>query len=253
MADTKISAAAGETGGPTEPATLTTNFLRQDGLYITPFSSVPPTIPATPTGQVAGYSALGGDVTTAGGGMYASVNAQGLTGLHPVTIPASLLITATTLASFTTAATIASGSIPAADVTAGATYLLKCSGIVSSTGTPTYTFSAGYGATAIAALGAITTGSGIANQSWEAEFLLQFYSTILAAGVLRLQWGTSTSTDAASSYLASSGNAGGGNSGAGGVTVTSATAKTINLTVACSASSASNTISALTCVAQRVA
>jgi hypothetical protein len=252
MADTKISASAGETGGAAETADLTSTFLRKDGLYTAPFSAVPAVLPPTPAGQVAGYSALGGDVTTAGGGMYGSVNAQGLTGLHPVTIPASLLITAATLATFTTAASIASGSIPAADVTAGATYLLKCSGIVSSTATPTYTFSANYGSTAIAALGAITTGSGIANQSWEAEFLLQFYSTVLAAGVLRVAWGTSTSTDAASSYVASSGNAGGGNS-ATGITVTSATAKTINLTVACSASSASNTISALTCVAQRVA
>jgi hypothetical protein len=253
MPDTKISAAAGETGGTAETADLTTLFLRKDNVEATPFSSIPATVPPTPSGAVSGYSALGGDVTTGGGGMLGVVNAQGLTGLHPVTIPGSLLVAASTLASFTTAASIASGSIPAGDPVAGAVYVLKCSGIYSSTGTPTFLFAANYGSTAIAAFDtAITTGSSVTQQSWEAEFVLQFYSTVLAAGVLRLTWGTSTSTDAASTYLVSSGNANGG-AGTTAITVASATAKTINLTVACSASNASNTISALTCYAQRVA
>jgi hypothetical protein len=180
------------------------------------------------------------------------VSAAGLSGKVPVTIPGSLLTTAATLSAFTTAATIASGAIPAGDPAATATYVLRCSGVYSSTGTPTYTFSANYGTTAIAALGAITTGSGVTLQSWEAEFTLQFYSGVLAAGVLKVALGTSTSTDAGSLYVASSGNAGGGNATTG-ITVVSSTAKSVNLTVACSASSASNAISALTCYAQRVA
>ena len=36
MADTKISAQSGETGGPGEPADQTAEFLRKDGLYATP-------------------------------------------------------------------------------------------------------------------------------------------------------------------------------------------------------------------------
>ena len=98
------------------------------------------------------------------------VSPAGLAGKVPVTIPGSLLTTATTLSAFTTAATIASGAIPASDPAATATYVLKCAGVYSSTGTPTYTFSANYGTTAIAALAAITTGSGVTFQSWEAEF-----------------------------------------------------------------------------------
>lgn len=252
MADTKISTAAGQTGGVALTADQTGTFLRKDGLYISPFTAIPAAVPAAAAGTVGGYSSAGGTSVLGGGGLPGSVNAQGLTGPSPVTIPGSLLTTATTLSAFTTAASIASGSIPAGDVVAGATYVLKCSGIYSSTGTPTYTFAANYGSTAIAALGAFTTGSGVTQQSWEAEFTLQFYSTILAAGVLKMLIGTSTSTDAASAFTASSGNAAAG-AGTTAITVATATAKTINLTVACSANSSSNAISALTCYAQRVA
>jgi hypothetical protein len=252
MPDTKISTTGGQTGGTAETADQTSTYLRKDGLYVSPFLAIPAVVPPAAAGTVAAYSGAGGTSLAAGGALPAAVNAQGLAGPVPVTIPGSLLTAAATLASFTTAASIASGPIPAADPVAGATYVLKCSGVVSSTGTPTYTFAMNYGSTAIAALGAITTGSGIAFQSWEAELVLQFYSTVLAAGVLKLAWGTSTSTDAASLYLASSGNAAAGD-GTTAITVASATAKTLNLTVACSASNAANTISALTCYAQRVA
>jgi hypothetical protein len=250
--DTKISALGGETGGPAETADQTTLFLRKDGLEANPFAGVPAVLPPLPAGVVALLSGAGGSSTTPGGSLLQQYTPSGLQVILPGTMPGSLLTAASTLASFTSAAAIASGSIPANDPVAGATYVLKCSGVVSSTGTPTYTFAMNYGSTAIAALGAITTGSGIAFQSWEAELTLQFYSAVLAAGNLKLSWGTSTSTDAASLYEASSGNAAAGD-GTTAITVVSTAAKTLNLTVACSASNAANTISALTCYAQRVA
>jgi hypothetical protein len=248
MADTKISAAAGETGGPTEPATLTTNFLRQDGLYITPFSCVPSTVPVTPTGQVASYSATGGDVTSAGGGLHATLNAQGLTTLQGGVVPGSVIVAASTVANTTTETQLVGLTVPANDAVAGAIYLIKASGVYSDTGTPTLAFGLRWGGAAgvsIATTAATTLGSGVSNEYWQAEALIQIWTATTAMGYLNVDLGTSTSTNATTRLT--------GTTGASAATVAVTTQKVLSLTVTFSAASSSNTISATTAYGMRLA
>lgn len=119
-------------------------------------------------------------------------------------------------------------------------------GILSSTGTPTYTFTCRFGAegstTAAIALGsaALTTGSGVSNQPWEFEGDV-IMRTIGAAGANSTVQGVGMikcpglATSLAALW-------GGGASPGTVATVDHSITNYINFNVACSASSASNTI-----------
>lgn len=128
----------------------------------------------------------------------------------------------------------------------GKSVRLVARGILSSTGTPTYTFTVRGGAagavTGAIVLGsaALTTGSGVTNQIWEfeGEFALK---TIGAAGA--------NSTIIGTGLLTSSGTAnkidpiyGGGATPGTATTFDTSITNFINFNVACSANSASNTI-----------
>ena len=78
--------------------------------------------------------------------------------------------------------------INAFDPQAGKAYLLRCGGIISTTGTPTIIFNPTWGQSATpasnVALGAsitLTTGSGLASVPWYAEFLFGFRQLGIAA------------------------------------------------------------------------
>lgn len=120
-------------------------------------------------------------------------------------------------------------------------------GILSTTGTPTFTFTVRLGAagsiTAAIALGsaAITTGSGVTNQAWEFEgdFILE---AIGAAGANSTGRGTGQMQGGG---LASPFNFplwGGAASPGTVATVDTSITNYVNFNVACSASSASNTV-----------
>ena len=204
-----------------------------------PFTQAGGAAPAASPGSAQNYSTASGQP--------AYVNPQGLIVLDSGVVSGSVLTTASTLASFTSEAQLVGLSIPANDPAAGSVYVLRMAGVYGDTGTPTLAFGLRYGGaagTSICAVPAITLGSGVSNVPWEAEAVLQFYSTTSAVGVIRLLLGTSSSTDAASAFVASP---------TAGVAVVSTSAKVMSFTVTCSASSASNTISALTGYGQRLA
>lgn len=119
-------------------------------------------------------------------------------------------------------------------------------GILSSTGTPTYTFSLRLGAqasiTSVIALGsaALTTGSGVTNQIWTFDGIFTM-KTLTAAGA--------TSTIVGVGEIRSSGTAnkidplyGGGATPGTATTLDISITNFFNFNVACSASSASNSI-----------
>ena len=130
------------------------------------------------------------------------------------------------------------------------TISIKARGILSSTGTPTYTFTVRLGpqasTTAAIILGsaALTTGSGVTNQIWdfEGDFTMR---TIGAAGAnsTGMGMGTLSSPGLAAPYIYP---LWGGASSPGTVaTVDASIANYINFNVACSASSGSNSITLL--------
>jgi hypothetical protein len=248
MPDTKISAAAGETGGVAETADLLQLFQRKDGLWATPFSAIPPSAPVTPSGQVSSYSGAAGNSTAGGGGLLSSLNAQALTTLQGGVVPGSVLTAASTVANTSAETQLLGLSIPAADPVAGAIYRIVFGGVYSDTGTPTLAFGLRYGGaagTSIAAMVATTLGSSITGVPFEGEVILQFWSTVLATGKIRIGLGTSASAGTTTPLTASA--------VAAGVTVASSTAKVMSLTVTWSAASSSNTISALTGYGERIA
>ena len=60
MADTKISTAAGQSGGVAETADQTGTFQRKDGLFASPFTVIPAVVPPAAAGTVGGFSIAGG-------------------------------------------------------------------------------------------------------------------------------------------------------------------------------------------------
>jgi hypothetical protein len=248
MADTKISAAAGETGGPAETQDLLTQFLRKDGLYVTPFSAIPAAVPVTPSGQVAGYSGAGGSSTAAGGGLHETLNAQGLYTLQGGVVPGSVITAATTVANSSAETQLAGLTVPSGDAVAGAIYMIKISGVYSDTGTPTLAFGLRWGGAAgvsIATAAATTLGSGVSNEFFQIEALIQFWSATTAMGYLSVDLGTSTSTNATTRLT--------GATGASAATVAVTSQKVLSVTCTFSAASASNTISANTAYGVRLA
>jgi hypothetical protein len=246
--DPHIGAAAGATGGPALTADMTSTFLRKDGTYQNPFSSQPAVAPAgSPAAGVSTYSGVGGSSLAGGGGVDASENGQGLIMNGAGTVPGSILTAASTLATFTAEAQLAGLSIPANDPVAGAIYYMRLSGVYGCTGTPTFAFGLRYGGaagTSIAAVPAITMAGTLTSAPFDLEAILQFYSAVLAVGVIRLHLDSSASTDLAASYMASP---------TGGVAVVSSSAKVMSVTVTCGTSNAANTVSALVGYGMRLA
>ena len=248
MPDDKISVGAGETGGPAETADLTTLFLRKDNVEATPFNSIPANAPPTPVGQVSGYSAAGGNVTTGGGGLYASLNAQGLTVLHGGVVPGSVITAAGTVSNTSAETQLAGLTVPANDAVIGSVYLLKVSGVYSDTSTPTLAFGlrwGGAGGVSMATTAATTLGSGVSNEFFTVEALIQFWTLTTAMAYLAVDLGTSTSTNAVTRLA--------GATGATAATVAVTAQKVLSLTVTWSAASSSNTISATTAFGMRLA
>lgn len=138
-------------------------------------------------------------------------------------------------------------SMPAADAIAGAVYKMVGYGLYSDTGTPTLTFTSrlgGVAGTSLAQVPAITLGSSVSNCLFKYEAFLAFLSTTTAQCVIELMLGTSSTTDAASAYVATPTSA---------TTVSLSTAKNWVMDVTWSAASASNTISLLAGYTERVA
>lgn len=246
MPDTKISYGAGETGGPAETADLTNTFLRKDGLYAPPTSTIPPSVPVQPTGQVSSYSGTGGNSTSGGGGLHETLNAQGLYTLQGGVVPGSVITAAATVANTSAITQLVGLTIPAADPVAGAVYLIKASGVYSDTGTPTIAFGlvyGGAGGTSIATLTSAALGSGVSNLAFAVEAQIQFWTTTTATGYVTVDIGGTAPAVTRNAAV----------SGASAVTVASSTQKVLSLCVTWSAASASNTISAMTAYGQRLA
>lgn len=141
-----------------------------------------------------------------------------------------------TVASTAALTNLYSQTITGLQVAVGSVYRMTGYGIYSTTGTPTLLFQAYWGGTAIATLPAITTPSGAANDLFSFELLVNFRTTTTCFARLRVEFGTSTATDAASVYV---------NVPTSAVTVTTATSQSLTVAVQWSASSSSNTISLL--------
>lgn len=128
----------------------------------------------------------------------------------------------------------------------GKSLFIKAYGILSSTGTPTYTFSARLGsagstsAAIILGSAALTTGSGVSNQIWDFEGYVTMKtlgvaganSTVLGVGRI-VSPGTANKIDPLYGGAASPGTV---------ATVDTSIQNFVNFNVACSASNASNSI-----------
>lgn len=136
----------------------------------------------------------------------------------------------------------------------GRTLRIEAWGIVSSTATPTYTFTTRSGtqlnttAAIIAGTAALTTASGITNLSWSAKAMVTLV-TVGAAGANSTVRGVGT-LDAGTSVFSTNGGGNPYNAGASATAPTVATVDTsitnyINFNVTCSASSGSNSITLL--------
>jgi hypothetical protein len=158
---------------------------------------------------------------------------------------------AVTVANSTAETDIASYTVAAGEPAAGSVYQLYLWGAYSATGTtPMLTFSSYYGgigtANAIASVPAIATAGTEADCLFDLTALLQFYSATKAQGVIRLNLGTSATTDGASTYVSAP-------AATAGATVSSTAAKTFDISVIWSAKDAGNTLTVLGGYPQRIA
>lgn len=152
-----------------------------------------------------------------------------------------------TVANTTSETVLQTLSLPAADAVAGSIYRMTGWGTYSDTGTPTLAWGArlgGVSGTSLATIAATTLGSGVSTVAFRAEVLLNFLSATTAQPLIVIDLGTSTSTNATTRLTSTPSAA---------VTVSLATAKTLVLTVTFSAASASNTISLLGAMTERLA
>ena len=245
--DEKISAGAGETGGPAETSDLTTTYLRKDGLYANPFTTLPAVVPVTPASTVAVYGGVGGSSTGAGGGILDVVGSSGLTMLAGGVIPGSVVTSAVTVANTSAISQLVGGTIPANDAVAGSTYFIRAAGFFSNTSTPNLTFTLAWGGTggvSIAATPATATGSGVSNALFEVEATMTVWTTTTAVGVIRAFIGTSGSTDAGLYYV---------NTPTSAATIAVTSQKVLSLAVTWGTASSSNTLSAIVGYAAKLA
>jgi hypothetical protein len=192
-----------------------------------------------PTGALVNY---GG--TAAGTLVVENCSATGGT-LVAGTIPTlSGGVTSTTTVANTVALTnLESAAIPGLQTHAGAVYRIKGFGTYSTTGTPTINFQMYWGATNIGQIPNVTTPSGITNAPFEFEGYVCFRSATSCTAVLTVKLATSTSTDLCSFYT---------NAPTGAVTVTTATSQNLTVAVQWGTASASNTVSLLGGMIERV-
>jgi hypothetical protein len=131
---------------------------------------------------------------------------------------------------------------------------LEAWGIVSSTATPTYTYTTRLGtagstsAAIIAGTAALTTGSGITNLSWSARAMITM-TTVGTTGAASTVRGLGT-LDGGTSVFSTNGGGNPFNAGASATAPTVATVDTsivnyVNFNITCSASSPSNSIQLL--------
>lgn len=195
------------------------------------------TTPTTPTNGSVLYSANGGVLT--------SVSPTGqVTTIGGVT---QAQTTTSTVANTASATALQSYTVPASDPVTGAVYVMYGYGLYSDTGTPTLTFTlfwGGVAGTTLASIPAITLGSGVTNVPFSYECMVTYRTATTAWSNITLNLGTSSATDLASTYVATP---------TAVTTVTSNVASALTLGVTWSAASASNTISLLGGVVERIA
>ncbi len=189
----------------------------------------------------------GGAVLYPKGGQWFQENSQGL--VTSLVGSGGGITSAVTVANTMTETALLAWTIPANLPAATAVYRMKGWGVYSDTATPTLTFTSYYGGlagTQIAQVPAVTLGSGVSGCLFEFIAELAFYSTTKAQGSLKLLLGTSSTTDAASAYVASP-------TATAGVTVATTSAADFAVSVKWSAASSSNTLSLLYGYPERVA
>lgn len=141
-----------------------------------------------------------------------------------------------TLASFTTAASIFPDvTLPANFFTRGRQLHLKGRGMWAATGTPTYTFSVKVGSVVVITTAAITV-SALTNQAWELEASIRI-ATEGASGTLQGQGDLNMGGVSGTQYLPATGTAPAPSSA-----IDLTVAQTLAVQIACSVSSASNTV-----------
>ena len=194
--------------------------------------------PATPTSGSVLYAANGGILTSISNtGQVYSIG--GVVQAQTSTVTVANTASATALQSYT---------VPAADPIAGAVYNIEGYGVYSDTATPTLAFTlywGGVAGTSLAAIPAITLGSGVTNVPFSYNCMVTFRSTTSCVANITLTLGTSSTTDAGSSYVNSPSAA------TTGLTTSAASALTLGVTWG--AASASNTISLLGGMVERIA
>lgn len=192
--------------------------------------------PTTPSAAGVLYSANGGVLTAVSStGQVTTIG--GVVQSQTSTVTVANTASATALQSYT---------VPANDPVAGAVYNLMGYGLYSDTGTPTIAFTLYWGGVAGTALGTFTSaalGSGVTNVPFSYDCMVTFRSTTSAWANLTVTLGTAA-TGAASSYVISPTTA---------TTVTTTAASALTLGVTWSAASASNTISLVGGVVERLA
>ena len=161
------------------------------------------------------------------------------------------LSVSTTVANTTTETVIATYTIPANDMVAGATYKITAWGTAGVTGTPTITYKARIGGVAGSALGttAFTASSGVTGKVWKSEIYLVCLTTGASGTVFANLHSTTGITVAGGNPVATPGTAMDGGSA---VTVDTTASKDLVLTVTWGAASASNTCTARGYTAERV-
>lgn len=187
----------------------------------------------------------GGIALYSNGGVAAYKNAAGL--INTLTGSQGGITTSVTVANNNTEQVLQTVTIPANDVIAGAVYHSVAWGQYSDTLTPTLTFTTRWGGVAgtlLAQVPAITLGSGVTNVPFKFEVWMNFLSKTTVQAVIELDLGTSSTTDAASPFIATPTSA---------TTVTTTGANAWVSTVTWSAASASNTISMLAGFTERLA
>jgi len=165
------------------------------------------------------------------------------------------LSTVTTVSNTVTETALATMTIPANDLVAGAIFRMRVVGVASVTGTPTMTFRTrigGTGGTQLSTSGSITFSSGVQNKPWGVEFYMTCVTTG-ASGTMRA-WGQTTEN------FATAGN-GPTISGAtsrldvstSAITSDTTIARDLVVTATWGTASASNTLTSFIAVIERVA
>lgn len=200
-------------------------------------------LPAVTTAPTAPTS--GGILYSSTGGVLTNVSATGLSTVVGGVIQSQT--STVTVANTASATALQSFTVPANDPGVGAVYNMMGYGLYSDTGTPTLQFIlywGGTGGTAIATVPAITLGTGVTNVPFSYDCMVTFRTATSCWANITLNLGTSASTDAASTFVANPTTA---------TTVTSNVASALTLGVTWGTASASNTISLVGGVVERLA